>query len=350
MAKPINTLISLSDTPYYHCMSRCVRRAFLCGEDLYSGQSFEHRRDWVEERLFTLSQCLAIDICAYAVMSNQTHLVLFVDTDQALAWSVREAVERWHTLFSGTLLSQRYLCGAPLCSAEIRCLEEVAEQWRERLMSISWFMRGLNEYIALLANSEDGCSGRFWKGRFKYQALLDEAALAACLAYVDLNSLRAGMAETPEASDHTAVQRRIQVLSEANEDKPLQPLDVMPCVGYPRLDMPKGLLSGLEDYISPVDWTGRQVLEGKCGAISEALPMILHRLGIKPDSWFSSTEGFEKHFNCLAVYSRLANPGCNAGLMALVAHDVCSVHDALDSTIRLPCNSILSLETATNIN
>jgi REP element-mobilizing transposase RayT len=299
MPRPRKSLISLDDTPYYHCISRCVRRAFLCGEDAHSGRSFEHRRDWIEKRLFVLSRSFAIDICAYAVMSNHTHLVLCVDADQALAWSVQEVVERWHDLFSGTPLSQRYLRGDRLSSAEIGCVEEIAEQWRERLMSISWFMRCLNEHIARLANTEDGCSGRFWEGRFKCQALLDEAALAACMAYVDLNPVRAELAETPEASDHTSIQRRIRVLSGANEDKPLQPPELMPFVGYPRQDMPKGLAFRLEEYLSLVDWTGRQTRKGKQGAISEALPPMLQRLGIESDSWFSLTEGFEKHFSTL---------------------------------------------------
>jgi hypothetical protein len=226
--------------------------------------------------------------------------VLCVDADQALAWSIREVVERWHGLFSGTLLSQRYLRGDLLSSAETSSLEEVAEQWRGRLMSISWFMRCLNEHIARMANAEDGCSGRFWEGRFKCQALLDEAALAACLAYVDLNPVRAAIAKTPEASDHTSVQRRIRALSEANDDKPPQPPELMPFVGYPRQSMPKGLAFRLEDYLSLVDWTGRQIREDKRGAISEALPPMLHRLGIDPDSWFSLTEGFEEHFSALA--------------------------------------------------
>jgi REP element-mobilizing transposase RayT len=299
MPRPRKTLISLDDTPYYHCISRCVRRAFLCGEDLHSGRSFEHRRGWIEERLFTLSQSFAIDICAYAVMSNHTHLVLCVDSDQALAWSVREVVERWHGLFSGTLLSQRYLRGDLLSSAEIKRLDEIAEQWRERLMSISWFMRCLNEYIARLANAEDECSGRFWEGRFKCQALLDEAALAACLVYVDLNPVRAGMAETPEASDHTSIQRRIRALSEDKKNKPLQPPELMPFMGYPRKDIPKGLAFRLEDYLSLVDWTGRQIREDTRGGISKTLPPLLHRLGIDPNSWFSLTEEFEKHFNTL---------------------------------------------------
>ena len=64
MPQPRSRQISLSDTPYYHCVSRCVRRSFLCGIDNYSGQSYEHRRGWVEDRLLFLSSVFAIDICA----------------------------------------------------------------------------------------------------------------------------------------------------------------------------------------------------------------------------------------------------------------------------------------------
>ncbi|WP_260294241.1 transposase [Sedimenticola hydrogenitrophicus] len=299
MPRPRKTLVSLDDTPYYHCVSRCVRRAFLCGEDHQSGRSFEHRRGWIEERLLALSQCFAIDICGYAVMSNHTHLVLFVDSDQALNWSIQEIIERWHGLFSGTLLSQRYLRGDRLSLAEVKCVEADAEQWRERLMSISWFMRCLNEPIARLANTEDNCSGRFWEGRFKCQALLDEAALAACLAYVDLNPVRAGLAETPEASDHTSVQRRIRAITAADEDTPPQPPELMPFVGNPRQDMPKGLAYRLEDYLSLVDWTGRQFREDKRGRIPETLSPILQRLAIDADAWLLLAKGFEVHFNHL---------------------------------------------------
>ncbi len=79
--------ISLQDTPYYHVVSRCVRRAFLCGEDAHSGQSYEHRRQWVVDKLGQLSRLFAIGVCAYAVMSNHYHLVLKVEPDTAANWS-----------------------------------------------------------------------------------------------------------------------------------------------------------------------------------------------------------------------------------------------------------------------
>ncbi|MDH1899019.1 hypothetical protein N5I07_15920 [Aeromonas caviae] len=87
--------ISLQDTPYYHVVSRCVRRAFLCGEDAHSGQSYEHRRQWVVDKLGQLSRLFAIGVCAYAVMSNHYHLVLKVESDTAANWSDREVAERW---------------------------------------------------------------------------------------------------------------------------------------------------------------------------------------------------------------------------------------------------------------
>jgi len=196
----------LRDTPWYHVVSRCVRRAFLCGVDRYSGEDYEHRREWVEKRVMAVSRVFAIDVASYAIMSNHYHLVLHVDAEQAAAWSTDDVIARWHTLFNGSLLSKRYQeCPETLSPGERAHVLERAAVWRARLMDISWFMRCINEPIARRANGEDRCTGSFWEGRFKSQALLDEQAVLAAMAYVDLNPVRAQMADTPEDSDHTSM-------------------------------------------------------------------------------------------------------------------------------------------------
>ena len=292
MATARKQQISLIDTPYYHCISRCVRRAFLCGEDKVTGKSYEHRRGWVEDKLLALSQTFAIDVCAYAVMSNHTHIVLCVDVEQAKAWSTHEVISRWHQLFKGTLITQQYLRGDKLIKPLQQILEETAEVYRARLTDISWFMRILNESIAVQANKEDKCTGRFWEGRFKSQALLDEAAVIACMAYVDLNPIRANMASTPETSNHTSIQQRIRAAK-----KTKQPNLLYPFVGNPRQNSPKGLTFELKDYIELVDLTGRCIREGKCGYIDNNLPNILTRLNISTESWLVLTTQFRKVFH-----------------------------------------------------
>ncbi len=94
MPKPRCAQIALESTPYYHCVSRCVRRAFLCGTDLHTSRSYEHRRQWIETRLQELAQLFAIEVCSYAVMSNHYHAVLYVDSEVAAEWSGAEVIPR----------------------------------------------------------------------------------------------------------------------------------------------------------------------------------------------------------------------------------------------------------------
>ncbi len=82
---------------------------------------------------------------------------------------MQEVVERWHQLFGGTVLSERFLKAEQLLAIEHQQLQGLIETWRERLTSVSWFMRCLNEHIARKANEEDDCTGHFWEGRFKSQ-------------------------------------------------------------------------------------------------------------------------------------------------------------------------------------
>jgi len=192
----------------------------------YSGHNYEHRGGWVEQRLLFLSSVFAIDICAYAVMSN--HVVLHVDVKQVMAWTDDDIVRRWHLLHRGTLLTQMFTRGDSLSPSQNITLDDTIAEYRRRLHDISWLMRNLNEYIAREANKEDDCTGIFWEGRFKSQALLDEAALLACMAYVDLNPIRAKIADTPETSKHTSIQQRLKSIQQSVT------YSLMPFVGNPR--------------------------------------------------------------------------------------------------------------------
>lgn len=277
--------LCLESTPYFHCVSRCVRRAFLCGEDALTGRSFSHRKQWVVDKLKTLSSIFAIDICAYAVMSNHYHLVLRVSVDRAQRWSDMQVVEHWCQLFHAPALVGRWMCGEVVTQAEHSVVQSIVAQWRGRLYDISWFMRCLNECIARRANAEDDCKGRFWEGRFKSQALLDEAAVLTCMSYVDLNPIRAGLAETPEASAFTSVFERIQALNIA-ADK-VAPLGLAPFSDDLATADNPAIPFSLRDYLQLLDWSGRAIREDKRGVIPSHLGPVFDRLGLNPNAWIT---------------------------------------------------------------
>nr|WP_243638364.1 transposase [Shewanella frigidimarina] len=259
----------------------------MCGIDNSTGENFEHRREWVDSHILELATIFAIDICAYVVMSNHLHVVVKVDADKVKLWSDKDVLVQWHKGFKGTLLTQKFVKGEDLNEFEMKTVNDCITLYRQRLVDISWFMRSLSEPIARMANKEDKCTGRFWEGRFKSQALLDEAAVLACMAYVDLNPIRAKMAATPETSDYTSIQRRIN-----SAIKGEQPTELLPFVGNERLDMPNGLMFSVKDYIVLVGDTGRIIREDKRGTISESSQHILNRLNIPADNWLKITTEF----------------------------------------------------------
>jgi hypothetical protein len=275
MTRP-RSLIAPPDTPgAFHCVQRCVRRAFLCGTDNYTGQSFEHRKAWVEARIELVAECFAVAIDAYAVMSNHLHLVLRIDPQEATTWHDDEVAARWVRLFppredsdDAIESKRRRLLADP---DRIRIL-------RQRLGNLSRLMRCLVEPIARRANREDGCKGRFWEGRYKCQALCDDRAILAAMAYVDLNPIRAGMTDRLDSSAHTSVAKRIV---EARSDPMVLTSRLRPAAGSlrPAVDITTA------DYLQLLDWTGRQLAPGKRGGISKHAPAILTTIDHDQKRW-----------------------------------------------------------------
>ncbi|MCP4295139.1 MAG: transposase [Proteobacteria bacterium] len=309
--------ISLEETTYYHCMARCVRRAFLCGEDSVSGQNFDHRKQWLEDRIYELASIFSVKICAYAVMSNHYHLVLHVDREAAQQWSDDEVIRRWGEIFKHkTKPSRKSLDeekGKPLSDADI---------WRDRLCDISWFMRCLNEGIARKANKEDKCKGRFWEGRFKSQALMDEGALLACMVYVDLNPVRAKLSKTPEDSEFTSIKERVknyhlenggalkpetishsekvETTSRKKRDPAVKIETLMNFKEASKERNSSQLPLEFREYLELIEWTGKAIKHVKRGSIPANLLPILNRLELKQEGWLDSSSQFESCFHQIA--------------------------------------------------
>ena len=307
---------------WFHCISRCCRKAMLCGIDAQTGESYQHRRQWILDRLAVLAKAFSIEIASYAIMSNHYHLVLCVNLKQAESWSADEVLYRWCQVFKGPEIIRRYLDGDNLMPSEVKYVETFVEEYRQRLVDLSWFMRALNEPLARMANREDECTGHFWQGRFTAQALLDEQAIASCMAYVDLNPLRAGIADTPEASDFTSIKQRIEKYSSASagsekqRKRKAQPQNSEN--RYPKLKTFKSNNPQVEnipfsfrDYLELVDATARVIVSGKA-SISEDIPRILERLDIDNQLWVNQMSNSGKRWaraagrpNKLKAYAKL---------------------------------------------
>jgi REP element-mobilizing transposase RayT len=335
----------------FHCIQRCVRRCFLCGCDAATGRSFDHRKRWLEERLELLAGVFGIDVLAFAILSNHFHVVLRNRPDVVEQWSDAEVAARWLRLFPVRPPARKTADALPEAPSlpELNAIVNNPERLKEirrRLSDISWFMRSIAEPIARRANREDEVTGRFWEGRFKATKLCDETAILACCAYVDLNAIRAGLAETPETSDFTSAKRRIDARQADSENeeaaaevesspscssdtrpnpdakprspakiaKPpdawLSPIDLREASAAPGPQMAdssnsrcsdKGFLpASLDDYLELLDWTGRQIAPGKRGVIPADAPPILRRLRVETADWLTLATGFGHLFSRIA--------------------------------------------------
>jgi REP element-mobilizing transposase RayT len=282
MTRPRSEIAPSDIAGTYHCVQRCVRRAFLCGLDPDTGRSFEHRKDWIEQRIRIVAECFAVAIHAYAVMSNHLHLVLRIDPDHARTWSDDEVTARWVRLFPPRTDSE-----SAVEHKRLRLQSDPAQLAliRQRLGSLSWLMRCLVEPIARRANREDHCKGRFWEGRYKCQALCDERSVLAAMAYVDLNPIRTGIAARLDASAHTSLVMRLANARAAPETlaHPLKPI-----MGDLRPDF---ALSSA-DYLQLLDWSGRMLAPGKRGRIAQEAPAIASIIDRDAGRWITRVRAF----------------------------------------------------------
>ena len=322
----------------FHVINRCVRRTFLCGKDRKTGRDFSHRKQWLRDRLEVLAGIFAVDVLGCAVLSNHLHVVVRTRPDVVKSWSDAEIAVRWWNLFP----QRREKDGSPAGPTEpelshIRNDASGLKEKRRRLSNVSWFMKCLSEPIAKRGNREEEVTGHFWEARFKVQPLLDEMAIAACMAYVDLNPIRAGIALTPETSDFTSVQERIVDRQSAMAQAPssgltatlspgagekgragdamdqrvehgehagwLAPVALDPPRKKVREKQPtrrasnKGCLPmTLDQYLKLLDWTGRQLRKDKAGKIPAEFEPILERLDCSAESWLDLVQNFRKRF------------------------------------------------------
>ncbi|MFN5908218.1 MAG: transposase [Planctomyces sp.] len=326
-----------------HVMNRTVRRCFLLGYDPITGRNYDHRKVWIDEQLVDQARHFGIDLLCQAIMSNHVHLVLRSRPDVVQEWSDEEVARRWLMLCPERRDENR----RPMEPTEFEINrivnnKEKLASLRSRLSDISWWMRLLCQHIAQRANREDGEVGKFWQARYRAVRLLDEIAILSCAAYVDLNPIRAAMAQSIDASDFTSAQKRLldltmatqnltQPESAAVEGRPvttprtltknyrsdgalqssqhLAPVELNERNGLPGPDANrdgvrcsnKGFLPmSTTQYLSLLEWTARQRRVAKAGRTPKQIRRLFKLLEISADAWNELVRNFGRLFSLVA--------------------------------------------------
>ena len=298
-------LVDTSVSRWYHCISRCVRRAFLLSEG-NDGENSD-RKAWIENRLQELADIFAISVGGFSVMDNHLHVRVRIDEKIAKDWTNAELITRWHRLYPPRGTDRKPLTGKQLKVIVDQRLSDAA--WlasaRERLASLGWFMKCLKEPLARMVNKAEKCTGAFFEGRFKSIAILDDEALLSVCAYIDLNPVAAGIAKAPECSPNTSVKQRVDHVKQQGRTEDLAKAlegSVAGSKASSKLELDlwlipiedrrgqgearDGMLDGfsLGSYLMLVEYTGRLLRTGKAKIGSE-LAEVFARLGCSAERW-----------------------------------------------------------------
>jgi len=317
-SNPRSHTVQLGEVGVFHCWSRCVRRAWLCGMDPVSGNDYEYRRNWICQFEELLASLFAVEVGFHAEESNHIHLVVRIRPDVVETWSDEEVARRW--LHITHLIKSKKGQLKEISEGQIAIEKSNPDRvtvLRSRLADPSWFMAALCEHIALRCNRDEGNSGHFLEDRYGCRHLADEGALLVRGIYVDLNQIRAGEALTSESSIHTSahdrIKGRLERSSRGEVDLSKTPdgwlceltLDENMNMDDPawfrsvtaRRASDLGLLPiSLEEYLELLDASGRIVREGKRGAIPGELAPILERIGVQTEHWLEVITNFHTCF------------------------------------------------------
>lgn len=310
-------IVNVGLTRWYHCISRCVRAAFLMGDGEWD------RKQWIEDRLELLSSSFAISVAGFSALDNHLHVLCRLDPDRSKEWSAEEIVRRWIKVYPPRSLAMDDEKVVQMWIERHAKDSQRVEVLRERLQDLGWFMKALKEPLARLANKSDGCRGTFWEARYKSIAVLDTEALLATCAYIDLNPVAAGVAALPEKSKHTSIKQRVdhartkgkihslksarqgsvvgsRSAGNVDQDHWLVPMDDrrVHTTGRAKSNR-EGMLEGfsLGSYLLLVDYTGRCFRSSKA-RINSAVTEIFDRLGTSGEAW---TSRIHKMLNAVAL-------------------------------------------------
>ncbi|MCC9600515.1 hypothetical protein LOC67_08075 [Stieleria sp. JC731] len=320
-------IIDSSEPTVVHVINRTVRRCFLLGDDPISGQNFDHRKQWIEDLLERFAGLFGIELLCYSILSNHYHLILRTRPEIVAQWDDYEVSRRWLLICPRRKINGQAAIPTQSEIDSIRnCPTKIAEI-RKRLSDVSWWMRLLNQRVAQRANRDDEQCGRFWQDRFRAIRIDDEASLLACAAYVDLNPIRAGLAQTIDRSEFTSIRLRIDsdrqakhqsdrirqngqparyrrdaFLAKLTIDERKDEVGVAESVSGHRLSDKGFLPISNAAYVELLEWTAiHRTKQKSLGDSHRDLPDALSQIGISHEAWRSLVDHFNTIFGHVAA-------------------------------------------------
>ena len=181
-------MVIKDESAVYHVMSRTALDGFVLGDV---------EKEYLIELIKKLSKVYFAEVLGFCIMGNHFHLLVRMNQEEE--YSDEEIKERFRLYYGEKNPEEEGM--------DIVKILQLRKKWS----NLSEYMKEIKQGFSRFYNRRHKRKGFFWSDRFKSVIVDNGETLINCLAYIDLNPIRAGLVSKPEEYRWSSISYHVQI-------------------------------------------------------------------------------------------------------------------------------------------